>query len=74
MDVSITFTVQLIVSITSTEQIIDVSITDLNGKLVQSNRFTESQLLELKLKEASGVYLVIIESEEQKAVFRLVLK
>ena len=53
---------------------IDVNIIDINGKIIQSNNFTDSQLLDIKLKEASGVYLVIITSEAHKAIFRLVLK
>ena len=49
-----------------------VTITDLSGKLILSNTYNNSQLLNLKLKEPSGVYLLIIESENKKAVIRLV--
>jgi hypothetical protein len=49
-----------------------VSITDINGKLVQSNNYRESQFLNLILEEAAGVYLLIIEAGEKKAVIRLI--
>jgi len=49
-----------------------ITMTDLNGKLIQSKTYNESQLLNLKLEEPVGVYLLIIESNERKAVIRLV--
>ncbi len=49
-----------------------ITITDLSGKLILSNIYNNSQLLNLKLKEPPGVYLLIIESENKKAVIRLV--
>ncbi|MFD2823363.1 GEVED domain-containing protein [Lacinutrix iliipiscaria] len=52
----------------------EISITDINGKIIQSNTYYNSQLFNIKLKEASGVYLVIIKSEGQKAVVRLLIK
>ena len=51
-----------------------VTITDLNGKTIQTSTYFKKQLLNLKLKESSGVYLIVIESEDKKAVCRLVLK
>jgi len=53
---------------------ISVRITDINGKEVQSNTYNNSELLSLEIKEPVGVYLLIIESGENKAVFRLVKK
>ncbi len=51
---------------------VTTTITDLSGKLIQSSTHTDSQLLNLNLKQPAGVYLLIIESEGQKAVIRLV--
>ena len=49
-----------------------VTIMDLNGKRIQSNIYNNSQLLNLELKEPSGVYLLIVEAEGKKAVIQLV--
>ena len=49
-----------------------ITITDLNGRTIQSKKYTDSQLLNLKLKEPTGIYLLIVESESKKAVIRLV--
>ena len=54
--------------------IIDVLITDVNGKRIQTNNFTNSQLLNIKLKVASGVYLLVIKSDKNKAIIRLILE
>jgi len=51
---------------------IAVRITDVNGKLIQSNSYNNSQLMELKLKEPAGVYLLVIESGDKKAAIRLI--
>ncbi len=53
-------------------QTIRITMTDLNGKLIHSKTYNESQLLNLKLTESDGVYLLIIESGDKKAVIRLV--
>ena len=52
--------------------VVTVTISDLNGKLIQSKKYNKSQLLNLKIEEPSGVYLLVIESGEKKAVIRLV--
>ena len=49
-----------------------VTLTDLNGKLIQSKQYINSGLLNLKIDKPAGVYLLIIESENKKAVIRLV--
>jgi hypothetical protein len=51
---------------------VSTTITDLNGKIIQSNTYDESQLLELKLEEPAGVYLLIIKSGNKKAIIRIV--
>ena len=52
--------------------IVSVRITDLRGKLIQSKQFNDAQLINLKLEEPIGVYLLMIESEDKKAVIRLI--
>jgi hypothetical protein len=52
--------------------VVRITMTDLNGILIQSKTYNDSELLNLKLEEPAGVYLLIIESEERKAVIRLV--
>jgi len=51
---------------------VTITITDLSGKVIQSEAHAESQLLNLNLAESAGVYLLIVESEGRKAVIRLV--
>ena len=53
-------------------QTVKVIITDLGGRLIQSNNYNDSQLLKLKLEEPSGIYLLMVESGNKKAVIRLV--
>jgi hypothetical protein len=53
---------------------VSITMTDLNGKFIQSSTYSESQLLNLKLEESAGVYFLIIESGDKKAVIRLVKK
>jgi hypothetical protein len=52
--------------------IVTVTITDLKGKIIQSKTFSASQLLNLTLEVPVGVYLMVIKSEDKKAVIRLV--
>ena len=53
-------------------QTVKVTVTDLRGKFIQSSRYNNSQLLNLNLEEPTGIYLLIIETENQKTVIRLV--
>ncbi len=53
-------------------QSISTKITDLSGKIIQSNTYNESQLLNLNLEESTGVYVLIIESGDKIAVIRLI--
>ncbi len=55
-----------------TYQTVSISITDLSGKLIQSKKYNDSQLVNLSLEEPAGVYLLIIESGDKKAVIRLI--
>lgn len=49
-----------------------VSITDINGKLIDSKTITQSQTLDLSLEEPNGVYIVSIQAGDKNAVIRLV--
>ena len=49
-----------------------IIITDLLGKTIQTNEFTNNQILNLKIDEPAGIYLLKIESGNQKVVIRLV--
>jgi len=51
---------------------VTITLTDLSGKIIQSNTYNDSQLLNLKLEESAGVYLLMIQSENKKAIVRLV--
>jgi hypothetical protein len=50
---------------------INLSISDINGKIIQTNNYAEDQLIYLNLKVAKGVYIINIASEGKKAVIRL---
>ncbi len=52
--------------------IVTVTLTDLNGKLILSNTYNNSQLLNFKIEEPAGIYLLIIKSGNEKSVIRLV--
>lgn len=51
---------------------ISITITDINGKLIQSGDYVNSRLLALAIDEAAGVYLLRIEAGEKRAEVRLV--
>ena len=51
---------------------ISLSITDLNGNHIQHRTYKNIQLIEFKLDEPSGIYLMVIKSDSKKAVLRLV--
>ena len=49
-----------------------IIITDLLGKTIQTNEFSDNQILNLKIEEPAGIYLLKIESGNQNVVIRLV--
>ncbi|MDG1477377.1 MAG: T9SS type A sorting domain-containing protein [Vicingaceae bacterium] len=49
-----------------------ITITDLTGRLIESKEYNGTKLLNLKIDEPAGMYLMSIESGDQKAVIRLV--
>ncbi len=54
------------------DQSVLVTITSLNGEVIQSKIYDKGQLHNLQLEEPAGAYLIIIESGNRKAVVRLV--
>ncbi len=53
---------------------INMRITDVTGRLIKSQEYSNAQILDLSIKEPKGVYILTLESEEHKAVIRLMLK
>ncbi|MGB0863614.1 MAG: LamG-like jellyroll fold domain-containing protein [Saprospiraceae bacterium] len=51
-----------------------VTIMDLTGRLILSNTYSNNQLLNLNLNAPSGIYVLIVQSEDKRAVIRLVKK
>ena len=46
-------------------------MTDLSGKFIKSNNYSNQQLLNLKIEEPSGIYLLVIKSGDKKATIRI---
>jgi hypothetical protein len=51
---------------------VTITITDIVGQIIHSSIYDESQFLNFKLEEPSGVYLLSIESGDNNAVIRLI--
>ena len=49
-----------------------VNATEPLGKTIQTNEFTNNQIINLQIEESAGIYLLMIESGNQKVVKRLV--
>jgi hypothetical protein len=50
---------------------ITINITDLSGRLIQTKTYDHRQLINLKLEESAGVYILSIESTDKKRSFIL---
>ena len=53
-------------------QTVMITVIDLDGNLIYSDRYSGIQLLNLKLEEPAGIYLLIIESGNKKEIIRLI--
>jgi hypothetical protein len=51
---------------------ITIKLTDLNGKLIETNSYKNTQYLHLKIEEPVGIYLLNIETESKKAIIKLI--
>jgi len=49
-----------------------VSITDLNGKQVHNKTYNQTQLINLELNEPTGVYFLTVQTNEKKAVIKVI--
>ena len=49
-----------------------VKIVDISGKLIDSKTITQSQVLNLNIKEPSGLYIVSVQAGDKKANIRLI--
>ena len=49
-----------------------IIITDIVGKVIQTQIYNKSQLLNLSIEEPAGIYLLMIESGDKKSVTRLI--
>jgi hypothetical protein len=51
---------------------ITITVADLRGRIIQSKKYNESQLLNLKIDVPTGVYLLFLVSKDKKAVIKLI--
>jgi hypothetical protein len=51
---------------------VSIRLTDIHGKSIEVKTYPEIQLINLKVTEPAGVYLLMIESGNKKALIRLV--
>ena len=50
----------------------NVSIVDINGRLIDSKSFYQTQTIDFPLDASAGVYLVMVQSGEKKSIFKLI--
>jgi endonuclease/exonuclease/phosphatase family metal-dependent hydrolase len=62
------------IDLTELKQPIELKITDLNGKVIQSGFYKENQLIDLNFEGSAGTYLLILESGNNKSATRLIKK
>ena len=62
----------LSINLGNTFGFISIKLKDINGKVFWTKEFEDKQLLNLAFDAASGTYLLVIESENKKAVIQLV--
>jgi hypothetical protein len=53
---------------------VQISITDLSGKLIESKIKSQSQILNLSIEEPAGIYIIAVQANDNKAVIRLIKK
>ena len=49
-----------------------VFITDISGKMIDSKTISQSQILNLSIEEPAGMYIISIQSDNKKAIIRLI--
>lgn len=53
-------------------QNISVSICDMNGKILQSETFLQAQNLQFSLHVGTGIYIIIVQADDEKSVSRFI--
>ncbi|MBK7129805.1 MAG: T9SS type A sorting domain-containing protein [Crocinitomicaceae bacterium] len=53
-------------------QSVKISVTDLTGRIIQSSEFSNANILNINITEPAGIYFLVIQSDENTAVVRLV--
>jgi hypothetical protein len=51
---------------------VSISITDIKGKLIRSEKYVQEQVINLSIKEPNGVYLITVLTGDKTAVIRLI--
>jgi hypothetical protein len=51
---------------------VEISFSDFSGKLIRSESFRQEQLINMPLKEPSGLYLMTIQADNRKALIKLI--
>ncbi|MDG1146280.1 MAG: T9SS type A sorting domain-containing protein, partial [Flavobacteriales bacterium] len=51
---------------------VSVIVSDLSGKVIQSNTYNESQVLNLNINEPAGVYFLMVEAGNEETLIRLI--
>lgn len=49
-----------------------ILITDISGKMIDSKTISQSQVLNLSIQEPAGIYIISIQSDDKKAIIRLI--
>jgi hypothetical protein len=49
-----------------------ITITDLSGRVIESKQYNKTKFMNLKIDEPAGIYLLKIETGDQKAVMKLI--
>lgn len=60
------------ISFGSTYESATVKITDINGRLIESRSFNQTQQLDLTIDQPAGIYIVNIQAGDNKAMIKLV--
>ena len=51
---------------------VEILISDINGKLIRSEKYGQEQVISLSIKEPNGVYLITITAGDKRAIIRLI--
>jgi len=56
----------------ATYRTVDISISDITGRLIRSDKFSQEQIINLSIQEPNGVYILTVYSGDKKAIIRLI--